>query len=682
MANRKKPARARATLKKALATPAESTDLDPREVTEQRIIGARAPMVKAFIVGEDNSVRPVSNAADTEDAKLFEQHHALLPPYDSKRLCEVHEMSSALRQNVDAMETNIEAFGHHLEPELDLNGDDVRERVADAIYLEKLILQDRGEAISEAELEPTDAEVEKRITQLGREMAVEHFKLNRFLDSCTVEESLVSLRRKSRKDLEITGNGYWEVLRGLDAKPVQFNFLQSYTMRLTALDTEVVQVDLPVRITPLQLGVEKVQRRFRRFMQLTDRRIIYFKEYGDPRVLSSKSGKFFATKELFQAAEPGVPAATEVIHFKIHSPSSPYGVPRWIGNLITVLGMYHAEEVNFLYFENKAVPPLVILVSGGRLTESAAKRVEDFIETRIKGKKNFHAVLVLEAESQASADGLENTGKVRVEIKPLTEAQQQDALFQKYDERGMDKVGMSFRLPRLLRGDMRDFNRASAEAAIEVAESQVFGPERYEFDFRFNRLVCSALGVRYWKFRSNAVQIQNPKVIAEMIAMLTKVGTLTPQDGREIASETVFNRPLSRIEADWVNQPIMLTQTGVPADATLDGTIPAPAAPAGADAKAPQQQRPSRTQTTKSTARGGWVSPRAGQLVKKLAQREMTDLAHKVIALRDEMVRLEKAQEAQLQRAFKAEDPQETGSAPEVFHVGKNGKLVPEAKAA
>ena len=41
-----------------------------------------------------------------------------------------------------------------------------------------------------------------------------------------------------------------------------------------------------------------------------------------------------------------------------HSPRSPYGVPRWVGTLLSVLGSRQMEEVNYLYFENKSVPPM------------------------------------------------------------------------------------------------------------------------------------------------------------------------------------------------------------------------------------------------------------------------------------------------------------------------------------
>jgi hypothetical protein len=131
-----------------------------------------------------------------------------------------------------------------------------------------------------------------------------------------------------------------------------------------------------------------------------------------------------------------------------------------------------------LYFENKSVPPLALLVSGGRLSEASVPRIERFIEENLKGKTNFHKVLILEAEAGSGAG---DNARAKIELKPLTEAQQQDALFQVYDERNIDKVGSAFRLPKLLRGESKDFNRATAESALRFAEDQVFQPERDEF---------------------------------------------------------------------------------------------------------------------------------------------------------------------------------------------------------
>lgn len=73
-------------------------------------------------------------------------------------------------------------------------------------------------------------------------------------------------------------------------------------------------------------------------------------------------------------------------------------MPRWVGALLAVLGSRQMEEVNYLYCESKSVPPLALLISGGRLSGSSVPRIERFIEENLKGRANFHKMLILEAE--------------------------------------------------------------------------------------------------------------------------------------------------------------------------------------------------------------------------------------------------------------------------------------------
>jgi hypothetical protein len=73
---------------------------------------------------------------------------------------------------------------------------------------------------------------------------------------------------------------------------------------------------------------------------------------------------------------------------------------------------------NFLYFENKSVPPMALLVSGGRISEASVPRIERFIEENLKGKANFHKILILEADGAGTGDG----GRAKIELRPLTDA--------------------------------------------------------------------------------------------------------------------------------------------------------------------------------------------------------------------------------------------------------------------
>ena len=119
---------------------------------------------------------------------------------------------------------------------------------------------------------------------------------------------------------------------------------------------------------------------------------MYFKEFDDPRTVDSKTGKAYSSLEEAHAAVIATGTrledfrpATEVLTFKITSTRGVYGVPRWIGVLLSVMGNRQAEEVNFLYFENRSVPPMALIVSGGRLNGDTVNKLEDYITTNIKG---------------------------------------------------------------------------------------------------------------------------------------------------------------------------------------------------------------------------------------------------------------------------------------------------------
>jgi PBSX family phage portal protein len=430
-----------------------------------RELGDRVTLVKAQIVGRDRVATSNALESEAEEGQSLAGAGIVPPPYDPETLAILYENSSSLRQNVDAYVTNVDAFGHRFEPVLDLDASDADQRIANAIYVERARLQEtaarRGTVPKTApeSLTPTPEEVAAKRREIAALMRLEKFRVETFFKYCCADISFVTLRRQTRQDLEVLGNGYWEVLRTVDGELAQFAYVPAFSVRLLPLDREFVDVESRVHVSELTLDVVRTRRRFRRYLQTIEGLHVYFKEHGDPRILSRRYGTFFRSVEQLLENDSEDRPATELVHFKLHNPRSAYGTPRWIGNLLAVLGSRQAEEVNFLYFENKSVPPLALLVSGGRLSAQSVPRIESFIENHLKGKRNFHKILVLEAESAGHANA-ENAGRIRIELRPLTSAQQQDALFMKYDEANADKVGQSFRLPRLLRGDIRDFNRS------------------------------------------------------------------------------------------------------------------------------------------------------------------------------------------------------------------------------
>lgn len=594
--------------------------------------GAKAPVFKATFIGRDDQS---SNVAQTGQASqlMFNDAGAIAPPLDPVTLCDLYEMSGALRTCIDAYVTNIDGFGHTLEPVLNITddlepGDEVFEQVREEMVAEKLdeLEGDLTESLTDApktadkqppkpkpgaaekafppkgekppaggkpprELPPprrgsaeeaeaeasearqeivSDEEVEARLDEIEQLMVRERRRVEAFIEHCGMDESFVTLRMKTRQDLEVTGNAYWEVLRTKAADeaalgPItQFVLVPSFSCRLLP-PRDPVDVEITTHPTILSTKKETVRKRFRMFLQIGDgQKPVFFKEFGDPRVFSSASGKLYASAALLKKEEPDATPATEILHFKIHNSRSPYGVSRWISELVAVLGNRQAEEVNLMYFENRSVPPLAILVSGGRLAKSTVERLENYIKNEIKGKRNFHKTMILEAVAPTGSP-LTGTSKMTVDIKPLTGAQLHDAQFLEYLERNTDMIGSVFRLPRLLRGDVRDFNRATAQTALEFTEQQVFSPLRAEFDFIINRMIFNALGIMFWKFKSKGADFSDPLERATALNETALAGYLTPKELRAEAAK-VFGHEFEVIDEPWTQQPLQLTVAGIAGD--------------------------------------------------------------------------------------------------------------------
>lgn len=550
--------------------------------------GAKGKVAKGSLISSDPAQHSNVLPSNDDVHTLFTMAGALFPPYDPEVLLTLWEHSNSLRPNVDAYAANIDSFGYKLEPVIDLTAPDSTEKIGDAIYLERLRAQEVTNGTTPQAEYPKPDEIENRRKEIAALMRIERARLETFFDFCCADTSLTELRQKTRQDREIMGNGYWEVLRNGEGKVAQFVYVPGYSVRLLPIEHRHHEYKVQQRISPIEYQTVVMRKRFRRFIQVVLDRVVHFKEFGDPRCISRKNGKEYANEDELRKADEHDGPATELVHFKVFSSRSPYGIPRWIGVLLAVLGSRASEEVNFLYFDNKAVPPLAILVSGGKIAASSVSKIESYVKDNLKGKENFHRILIVEAEPSAPGGGLTENGRCRISLEPLAQAQQQDALFQNYDERNIDKVGMAFRQPRLLRGDVRDFNRATADAALQFTETQVFQPERQNFDDFVNRHILTDMGIRFWTFVSQSPVNRDPAQVTEMATAFAQAGAFTPNELREMASE-VFNKPFRKIEEEWGDQPFPLTLQGIlPAELGAPAATSTPGAPGKAS---PSDQR-------------------------------------------------------------------------------------------
>jgi PBSX family phage portal protein len=522
-------------ISKAASARGNATNRDALEVVKNKLAGTGddievskrfGPQEQAAEPGKSNSMPEDPWSAMAAEGKIVEA------PFDLLTLAMLPEHSSELGQCIDAMVANIDLLGHR--------------------------------QISRVKLDDPSIPVEDAVR---KEVLAERAWLANFFEYCT-QESFSEFRERLRKDLEATGNGYFEVIRDLKGQIQQFQHIPSYQMRLTKMDDEAVECERSIlKLMPdgsVVLDKVKEWRRFRRYCQGralarrsgfqsvgTKRR--WFKSFGDPRDINRDNG------ESGTEAKP-VPAdkrASEVVHLAIYCPRSPYGMPRFIGNLLSIYGDRAAEEINYTTFRNNNIPSMMILVSGGQLTDGSIKRLESFVESQIQGSDNRSKFVIVEAEAD-SEEG-EDAGQLRLTVERMTKDQHNDALFQQYSKNNQDKIRRAFRLPPLLVGRADDYTRTTAETSRKLADEQVFSPERDKFDALFNRIIYPVMGVRYHKFKSNTPNTTDNESLVKILSGSEKTGGMTPRIARAML-EDILSKDLPEFPPDFpADVPFSLT---------------------------------------------------------------------------------------------------------------------------
>lgn len=263
-------------------------------------------------------------------------------------------------------------------------------------------------------------------------------------------------------DKGATGNGYLEVTRDARGKIDGLHHAPAVTMR--------------------------VRTGGRGFIQIRQDGKRYFKDFGDETIINAKTGK---------PHDGGSPLplqdrATEILQFKDYSPRSTYyGVPVYVSAAPAIAGSWFAALRNVAFFENDAVPRIIITVSGGKLAGQSMDLIEGFLRKEGKGPQKAHRALLLQADPKKLPVGSE--GRVEIKVIPLTVGSQEDASFSKYQRANDDELREAFGITEPYFGTSQ-LQRASAETGRRITEDGVFEPERVELETTLNLTVVVELG--------------------------------------------------------------------------------------------------------------------------------------------------------------------------------------------
>jgi len=547
-----------------------------------------------------------------DDEEAWGDAGAVVPPYDPESLLNYIELCPHVTPNISAYEQNIEGFGYQsvpIEPWMaDLSSEDAEKAVRAALEVEMWMdaqeealqreLEEQAKAAGKKakkskkseedddldeetseDMEVTDEEVKEKLSEIEDALRREKYVFDAFFKHVCSEMSFIDLRRAVRSDYESHGWGCMEMIRDTYKRLKRLKYVPGYTVRPLKDEGKVVEVLEDDSITPISDGREiKVLRRFRRYVQRVNGQKIYFKSPGDPRVVSQKTGKVYKdvdtmvrkeTKEGNNGKKDIPQEANELLWMAQHSPKTPCPPPRWIGNLLAVLGTREADEVNYFYFNRKGIPPGLLFVSGGSIPRQLKERIEGRLASELYGTDNFHKMLVVEATPMKTEPGVQPQ-LPQLKFESLFGSQHTDQLFSQYDVRNSDRIGSSFRLPRLLRGETKDFNRATALASLRFAEQQVFQPERDRVDWIYNKYIVPEIGVKYLLFKSNSPPTRSSEEITEIVKAAAPHGGLVPYEIRELMGD-VLNRPLEEIEEAWTKQPMTMTLAGLTSGSAAGG---------------------------------------------------------------------------------------------------------------
>lgn len=547
----------------------------------------------------DGNPIPVGQGMPDESMISWGTAQALEPPVDPTALLHLFNLSDTLRQCVDAMVTNIDGYGWMFEPVIDFDADDAEDQVATAMHAHRLAVATTNGVNPKDVKPPTREEVLSDLPALRSKAKREKALAEAFFKGCCYEMTFMQLRKRSRMEREIMGWAGWEVIRS-GTHPIRLMHLPSKTLRVTTLERDPVAITTRVPTSAVTSMVVKVEKRFRRIVQVDDAgRTVWFKEYGDPRVMSSTTGKFYFAEQvgdvvltpmesLIRYEGEGTKPATEVIWFSIFYPDTPYGMPRWHGQVPSVVGNRLTSEVNVEYLGDSAIPRALLLANGCRITDDSTTKLKTFFSAN-RGKAHNRLAIVEAAPAREMAV-MEGGGTTKLELVPLRETQRDDATFQEYVEANSDKIGESFRLPPIIRGKSKDINKATSQVARELSDDQVFAPERDDFDGIINQTLVRDLGINFWRFKSRGSTKRDPEAMAKVGETLIKSHVITPAEFRPQA-ELILGVDLPASAGDWQRLPPSMIVSGFTPPAAKDGTY-------SQDAGAPGETPPVVTPTT------------------------------------------------------------------------------------
>lgn len=386
-------------------------------------------------------------------------------------------------------------------------------------------------------------------TEETPEMAAEFTRAEEIIELLNIEQDTKEVFEDVVEARETYGIAYLEVIRNVADEVVQIDFIKETP---SIRKTKPLEPYIPTVYYHHGQQIER-KKRYCKYKQEIGGETVYFREFGDPRIMDRRDGKYLKDGETLDLAYQ----ANEILEFAIGT--EPYGEVRWIGQVLGVDGSRKAEGLNNNYFDNGRHTPLMIMIEGGTLTDESFDKLQQYMND-IKGEAGQHAFIILETESTDGRTDFDQSEKPKVEIKDLANILQKDELFQDYLDNNRRKVQSSFQLPDLYVGYTTDFNRATAQTAQEVTEEQVFQPERKSLAWAINNRLLNGYQFKYVECYFLEPDISNPDDLYKLLTVCNNAGGLTPNKAKQIIYEA-YGETAEDYPEEWGDVPLSYSKT-------------------------------------------------------------------------------------------------------------------------
>lgn len=446
---------------------------------------------------------PPSKVIRDDLERLVSEGQLLLPPYNPDELCFIRERSDSIGKCVAAMVTNIDRQGRIFK--------------------------------TSAEVQPLvdSKDITKEDIERQKMIAADWF------NNCNPKMSFEEIKARRTADLHTIGYSGIEVRRDpVTNQPTALNHVPGQLLRASRLSLEPVLMRLWVRDTTTRRWTEKLFHEYVR-MYATKRsgRVVWFKEFGDQRSMSSVTG--LPTKRAKpDYSEPD--EAHELLWFSAHACGrEPYGVPAWIPLAFGVAGVQHADILNLTSLMDGRIPR-VVLITDMEFDYDIEEYLQEKLEEAARPENRFAPFVIQGLPKEVSIEdamvGSKSSTQSRWEWVKLSDVIPDDAMYTKYGDAVDKRIQRAYRLPDILVGRSDEFNRATAFAAIDTAEKQIFGPDRREDDWVFNRRLMPEIADTW----TQEMESLGPKVVdaddvKKIVTAMTGAGVGSPNTWGRLA---------------------------------------------------------------------------------------------------------------------------------------------------